>query len=506
MAARAPSLRRRLTLLSVLTSASTLLLASAWFTAYAVHAYRGTLARHLATTADMVAFAAAPALEFRDERAAGEALAALRAEPQVTAARIYALDGEPFASYGEGGDARFAAAPPAARRERMDFWGGSFEVTQRIGDGRRPLGTLYLRAELSALRRRLVRYAQITAAVVSSSLVAALAIAWVLQREISVPVLALVDTTRRVAATRDFGVRAPAGGGGELAELVDGFNEMLAQVERRDERLRAVNRELRQRTEELARKNEEVEAFVYIVSHDLRAPLVNLQGFSRELRLSCEALTTLLDGVPLAPATAAAVRVILDAELPDALRYISASTAKFERLINALLELSRTGRRELRADAIDMQALAAATVDSVRQQIERCGAQVVVGALPPARGDETALGQVLGNLLGNALRYLQPGRPGRIELGGERWDEMNRYFVRDNGVGIAESAQRKLFQVFQRFRPDLADGDGIGLATVKRIVERHGGRIWAESVEGAGATFYFTLPSAATTTASGGAP
>jgi signal transduction histidine kinase len=491
------SFRRKLTLLSLLTTAATLLLAGILFTAYAVRTYRESLAQRLATEADIVGFTVTPALVFRDEAAANEALAALRADSHVAGARLYGADGRVFASYSRADTpVALPAAPPPAGSQRFDYRGGYFERTQRLGDAQRPLGTLYLRADLVELRRRVVRNAGITGGVLAVSMLTALAIAWFLQREISAPVLGLVHTARMVATEKNYAVRATARGSDEIAVLVDAFNDMLAQIEHRDERLRAANRELRLRTEELAHKNEEVEAFVYIVSHDLRAPLVNLQGFSRELQISCDSLGRHLAGAPLPAGTREAVRDLTDVEIPASLRFISASTAKFERLINALLQLSRSGRRELQPEELDMDAQVAATLDSLRRLIEERGAEVVVGPLPPARADATAVGQLFSNLVTNALRYLQPGRPGRIELGGERIDGANRYFVRDNGVGIAAAAEKKLFQVFQRFRPDLAEGEGIGLATIKRIVERHGGRVWAESTEGVGTTFYFTLPPA----------
>lgn len=492
---RHSSFRRKLTLLSVVTSASTLLLAGFLFTANAVRSYRLTLAKQLATEADIIGFTVTPALVFGDEDAAGDALAALRAEPQVTAARIFTSDGRVFATYGAvdlpGG---VPAAPPPAGVERFDYRKGSFELTHRIGDARRPLGTVYLRADLAELKRRVGRYAEITGAVLVVSLLTAFGITSLLQREISTPILGLVETARAVTVERNYSVRATARGSDELGVLVDAFNEMLEEIQRRDDRLLAANRTLGQRTQELARKNEEVEAFVYIVSHDLRAPLVNLQGFSRELQLSCDTLVHHLAGAPLPEGTLAAVRELTEVEIPSSLRFISASTAKFERLINALLQLSRSGRRELRPEALDMNALVATTLDSLQRSIEESGTEIVVGSLPAAVADATAVGQLLSNLVTNALRYLQPGRAGRIELGGGPENGANRYYVKDNGVGIPPAAQKRLFQVFQRFRPDLAEGEGIGLATVKRIVDRHGGRIWVESTEGTGTTFHFTLP------------
>lgn len=258
--------------------------------------------------------------------------------------------------------------------------------------------------------------------------------------------------------------------------------------------LTSTNAVLERRTAELAKKNEEVEAFVYIVSHDLRAPLVNLQGFSRELELSCGELAATVATIAAPPQTAAVLREIIDDGIGGALRYIGASVSKFERLINALLTLSRTGQQEYRPERLDIQALVAATIDSLHQTIADSAASVTVDALPAGFGDVTAIGQVFANLIGNALKYLQPGRPGQIEIGGKTGDGVVEYWVRDNGAGIPATAHARLFQVFQRFHPELASGEGIGLAAIKRIVERHGGRIRAESVPGAGSCFYFTLP------------
>ena len=260
--------------------------------------------------------------------------------------------------------------------------------------------------------------------------------------------------------------------------------------------LRAVNDQLGRRTAEAARKSEEVEAFVYIVSHDLRAPLVNLQGFSKELQASCQELQSKLRTASLPAVIEKEIDTILEEGISGSLRFISASTTRFQRLIDALLLLSRSGRQEYRSDEVDVQALVSTIVDSLRQSIEESGALVDIDALPAARGDITAIGQVFGNLIGNAVKYRHRGRALRIGVGGEANNGMAHYWVHDNGAGFPPSAQRRLFQVFQRFHPDVATGEGIGLAIVKRVVERHGGKVWAESREGEGTTFHLTLPSA----------
>jgi signal transduction histidine kinase len=493
------SFRRKLAFLSFVTAGSSLLLAGLVYTGYALYTYRYGLARQMAIQADIVGFSTLPALRFEDVRAATDALAALRADSRIVLAGVYTRDGRLFASYAkEGVVAPAMSELPPNGTDRMEFAKNYLEVSHAlVSDGGPPLGTVYLRSSLDELKKRLTRYGLITLTVLLLSLLGALGISSYLQREISAPILDLVQTTRVVTEQQNYSVRATVRGQDELGVLVEAFNGMLSEIERRDELLRAINRQLLQRTNELARKNEEVEAFVYIVSHDLRAPLVNLQGFGKELQLSCESLRQKIAPYLPGGTTGTEINELLDEEIPSALRFIGASTAKFERLINSLLRLSRTGRQEFRPEALEMETLVHNTLDALRTHIEQAEAEVVVSPLPPAFGDATAVGQIFANLISNALRYRQPGRPARIEIGGVSEEGMSSYHIRDNGVGITGTALKKLFQVFQRFRPDLADGEGIGLATVKRLVERHGGRIWADSQEGQGTIFRFTLPTTA---------
>ena len=272
------------------------------------------------------------------------------------------------------------------------------------------------------------------------------------------------------------------------------LRRLNAELAASNQLLLAANSEISERNAEIARKNEEVEAFVYIVSHDLRAPLVNLQGFSRELELNCAELEQEVDRAGLAAAQAAALRNIIRDDMAGTLRFIAASVGKFDRLINALLLLSRTGARQLRSEPVSVTAIVDTTRDAMHQICQRTGARIEITPLPDAVGDATAIGQVFGNLLENALKYAHPDRPPRIVVGGEITGNHAHYWVRDNGMGIPEQARPRLFQVFQRFHPNAAEGDGIGLAAVKRMVERQGGAVWVESEPGTGSTFHFTLP------------
>jgi signal transduction histidine kinase len=283
-------------------------------------------------------------------------------------------------------------------------------------------------------------------------------------------------------------------------KLRDANNELEARVLERTAALGQANAtlvetnlQLARRTTELARKNEEVEAFVYIVSHDLRAPLVNLQGFSRELKLSLGDLEATIGKQSLSAEAVQSIQSVLKIGVGTALRYIENNVSKFERLIDALLFLSRTGQQQYKFEALDVRMLVTSTVDSLRQTISSKDADLIIGDLPNARGDVTAVEQVFSNLIGNALKYLRPDRRGVITVAGRGEGPFIHYWVADNGAGIPEQAKPRLFQIFQRFHPELAAGDGIGLAAVKRIVERHGGTVWVESENEAGSAFHFTL-------------
>lgn len=251
---------------------------------------------------------------------------------------------------------------------------------------------------------------------------------------------------------------------------------------------------------DLEAKNREIETFVYSVSHDLRSPLVNLQGFSKELGLLCNDLRALL-GRPGTPAEVARQgRDILDGGMAKSVRYILTAVVRLSVIIDALLRLSRAGRVVYQWRMADLNELVGRVVAAMESTIEQRGATVEVRNLPAVWGDATALEQVFANLIGNAVNYLDPARQGRIEVGVIESDPMvtgraaQTIYIQDNGLGIAEAYHSKLFQAFQRLHPDAATGEGMGLKIVQRIVERHNGRIWVESKVGVGSTFFVTLP------------
>lgn len=254
---------------------------------------------------------------------------------------------------------------------------------------------------------------------------------------------------------------------------------------------------VRDRTFELTRANEEVQRFAYIVSHDLRAPLVNVMGFTSEL----EQAGKVIDRQMTAVETKAPKLVEQDAlnavreELPEAIGFIRASTEKMDRLINAILKLSREGRRNLLPERLDMTAMAQGVADSVRHQTEASDAGIVIEPLPAIESDRLSMEQILGNLIDNAVKYLAPDRPGRILVSGEAVaDDWIVYRIADNGRGISDRDHERIFELFRRSGKQDRAGEGLGLAFVRNSVRRLGGDITVESELGKGSTFILKLP------------
>lgn len=238
--------------------------------------------------------------------------------------------------------------------------------------------------------------------------------------------------------------------------------------------------------------------FVYSVSHDLRSPLVNVQGFTRELVEGTTALRAALEAASLPEAERSHLLAIVDGDIRDSIGFIQSAVTRLSGIVDALLRLSRAGRVELSAQPVPLPDIVERIVRSMRATIEERGAEVTVDPLPTVAGDAVAVEQVLANLVGNALAYLDPARPGRVHVGVDSSDGVPPHrvtvFVRDNGLGIPARYMSKLFMPFERLHGNVAQGEGIGLALCKRIVDRLGGRIWAESTEGSGTTFFLSLP------------
>ena len=261
----------------------------------------------------------------------------------------------------------------------------------------------------------------------------------------------------------------------ELVHSRDDLKKELAERKQREEEIRALNEELGKRSTELEAINKELEAFAYSVSHDLRAPLRHMSGFTELLQKNAAA--------------------VLNEKSQRYIGMIMESAKRMGTLIDDLLSFSRIGRAETHKKIVSLDKLVQEALSEVRQETDGRNIEWKVGALPAWYGDDSMLRLALINLISNAAKFTRTRPKAEIEIGcQDQKPDQVVIFVRDNGVGFNMKYANKLFGVFQRLHPTEAfEGTGIGLATVQRIVHRHGGRVWAEGLVDEGATFYFSL-------------
>lgn len=601
-----PNLPIRWKLMFVILGTSLLALALTCgiFVTYEWITYRREALGNLTTISRLIADNSTAALGFDNPGEATELLATLRAEQPVTVAALYDVDGRLFAAY----------APHETPPRRLDpipsgnfeFRDGHLRVFQPVVQNNHRLGTLFVSSSLEPVRQRFLLYAALATLVLVGCAVLAGALANFLQIGITKPIYELAQTARQISTARNYSARARVYGRDELGQLTETFNDMLTQIEQRDQRLltseerlhtalsaaemgtwrldprsqdetrdanlnrllgrdprpshnpweerllhvhpddrlvfraalkrtlsdgspffaeyrivrgdgsvrwvrdrgkavflpsgeidyltgaavditdrkeaeeevRRLNAELEQRvtrrTAELAQTNKELEAFIYSVSHDLRAPLRHVTNYAQILQTDHGTV------------------------LPEEVRYylgrIGNASAKMNQLIDDLLNLSRVSRQPLVLQRANLNQLVDEALLDLEPETQNRRIEWQRDPLPTARCDPGLIRLVFTNLLSNALKYSRPREVAQIAIGTMPLDHGVAIFVRDNGVGFDPRYQHKLFGVFQRLHGSTFEGTGVGLATVDRIMRNHGGRIWAESKVDGGATFYFTFP------------
>lgn len=474
----------------LVTSVASIVFMRLVFFTYEFLTFRHTTIQQLSTVGQVIAANSTAALAFDNQNDAADILTALKTNRHIVAAALYNKSGQLFAKYpAEIPDSSLPTAPGKA--------GYHYEHLSLIGfepvvQGDRTLGMLYLQLDTGVIMDEWLRNTIVLAVVaVAIAIVVAYFLSKTLQKQISQPILSLAGTARDITDHRDFSIRAKKPGNDEIGLLTDAFNQMLTEIQAQDQAIRVdiakrkeaeekvsqLNAELElrvaKRTAELETANQELEAFSYSISHDLRAPLRAVDGFSQAVMEDYGEL------------------------LPEGgLRYLQTIRDGAQRmgmLIDDLLAFSRLSRQPVSKQEVDTARLVSNVLEELKPQHEGREVEIRMGDLPPYQGDAALLKQVWINLLSNAFKYSRDRKPAVIEIGSKRENGENIYFVRDNGAGFDMKYAHKLFGVFQRLhRSEDFEGTGVGLAIVQRVINRHGGRIWADAAPGKGATFYFT--------------
>jgi len=353
-----------------------------------------------------------------------------------------------------------------------------------------------------AVEARRLQNVALWVALLGSVLAAAVA-AKIFSKDVGGRLAVLTDNARQLS---EGGALATAvGGSDEITELDRVLHETHARLKQAEENARVYREQLERHAGELALVNENLqrqtqdnEMFIYSVSHDLRSPLVNLQGFSKELHHSIKEMRDTIADSNLNDNDKKRIHDMIEEDVEVSLKFIRTAVSRSASIIDSMLRLSRVGRVEYQSQMTDVNDIVGRVIDAMSATIRQREAVVLSEPLPACYGDPTAIEQIFGNLIGNAVNYLDPKRPGTVRIGVLPSDpgqpDFRTYYVKDNGLGIPADYLGKMFSAFNRLHADVAQGEGVGLALIKRIVMRHGGKIWVESTEGVGTTFYTSLP------------
>jgi signal transduction histidine kinase/ActR/RegA family two-component response regulator len=502
MTLRNLSIKRKLTLVAMLTSAIAVVLSSASFLIYDLVKFRHLLSQDLMTEAEIVAYNSAAAMAFNDETSANVQLSALTAKSDLVAAVLFGADGRVFAKYYRAGD-QTPQLPEPVEGKHSRFTNGHMEVFSDVSLRGERLGTLFLRSDLQRWNTRARQYAGILSIFMLISGVVAWFVSSRLQRLVSAPILELERTMRTVSVAKNYAARAEKTSDDETGRLIDGFNTMLAEIQHRDKALQRANADLKTRTQELEdeivhRKDTQEQllrakdaaedasraksAFLANMSHELRTPLNAIIGYSE----------------------------ILEEEMSDSgsaenvrdLRRIQAAGKHLLSLINDVLDLSKieAGKMTLHLEQFSVKPMIEEMLTTLQPAAERNGNRLVlrmaddVGAM---NADITKVRQILFNLLSNACKFTEKGLVTLEVMRRAGADARLVFRVSDTGIGMTPPQQANLFEYFAQADSSTArkyGGTGLGLAITQRFTHLMRGEIRVESAIGEGSVFTVTLP------------
>jgi signal transduction histidine kinase/CheY-like chemotaxis protein len=483
-------IRRKLIVIIMLTSAIVLVLACAAFVLYDQSSYRRAMQDDLRTLAEIIGANSRSALKVADISPASakdrgeEVLRALKARQEIVAAALY-KDDQLFAQYLGPGETQFHV-PSKPGPQGLHPSANAIDVFYAITLDKEQLGTLYLRSSMAEAGARLRRFSTTVVAILGAAMVLVVLISSKLQQLISQPILALADTARRVSAEKTYALRAEKHGKDEVGFLIDQFNEMLAQIQRREEALEAANRQSAEAEKKALEATQAKSEFLARMSHELRTPLTAIIGFS-------EMLLT------------AAQEANRTEEAEDLFR-INDSATHLLSLINDILDLSKIEARkmELHLETFQIQTLVrevSGTIQPLAQKRHNTLEVQCADDVGAMYSDLVKTRQSLLNLLSNANKFTEKGTI-RLAISRRQQPDGNwvEFRVSDSGIGMTAEQVTRLFQAFTQAERSTArrfGGTGLGLAITKHFCEMMGGRIHVESELGKGSTFVIELPAEA---------
>ena len=507
------SIKRKLMLITMLTSTMALVLFSASFLVYDLISFRHFLTEDLATQAQIIGYHSAAAMAFKDQAAATETLAALKAKEDITVAVLYSPDGKIFARYDRANVNKPSLPNGLPAVDGFRFNARFLEVFHSISLNGEPSGRLFLQSDMSQWNSRAKRYASLLLMFMLGSDLLALLVASNLQNLISRPILRLEDTMRMVSTKRNYEVRALKFYDDEIGRLIDGFNTMLSEIQQRDAALQGANYELQSRTQELEdevahrkQTQEELLAAKRAAENASRAKSAFLANMSHELRTPLNAIIGYSEMIEEEVRDSGRIEKIEDVQkIQSAGKHLSA-------LINDVLDLSKieAGKMGLHLENFELASMIQDMVSTFQSTVAKNDNTLELHLAPDLgemHADITKVRQILFNLLSNACKFTEHGTLSmgvdRIEADGQQWI---RFRVSDTGIGISPGQQENLFKEFSQADVSIArryGGTGLGLAISHRFAQMMGGHISVESEQGKGSVFTLHLPALVAAEASG---
>ena len=498
------SIKRKLILMTMLTSSIALLLSSASFLIYDLISFRNLLTHDLATQAQIIGYNSAAAMAFKDEPAATATLSALTAKGDIVSAALYSPNGQMFAHYFREKQTLPSVVPLCSAEKPYRFQGQYLEVCHDVTLNGDRVGTLFLQSDMRQWSMRARRYATICLVFALVSVFLAFLVSSRLQKVISGPIMHLEDTMKMVSANKNYEVRAVKSYSDEIGSLIDGFNAMLSDIQQRDGALRGANDELQTRTLELEEEvsqrkqaQEELLKAKHVAEEASRAKSTFLANMSHELRTPLNAIIGYSEMLE---------EEERDSQDPDHigdLQKIQFAGKHLLSLINDVLDLSKieAGKMPLHLETFDIRLMVDEIITTLRPAIEKNKNTLRVrmaDEISAMRADVTKVRQILFNLLSNACKFTDHGTIGLdVDRKLDNGQDWIRFQVSDTGIGIAAKQRENLFKEFAQADTSIArkyGGTGLGLAISYKFIQLMRGRIGVQSDLGKGATFTAELP------------